>query len=112
GRYGDRVRRSYHNLKGSDNLFRWRGHIIRRLSQIEDDPRILSLAASEMAELHGVDVEQGMTIVRERIETLREHIDAMPAILESIDDRNRRYSGLTHRRVSYILRQDDDFEAQ
>lgn len=111
-RYAERVRKSYNNLKTRENIFGWRAYVMKRLGEISDRPALRANAARELIELQGLNPETAEDAVEERIAMMLGHIDVMPQLVQGIDERNTRYTGLASRRIAYLLRQNDGFDAQ
>ena len=69
-----------------------------------------------MASLDGPDFDDGARAVQggidARVRVVEERLDALPRLVSGIDHRNQRYSGLASRRVAYLLRQNESFDAQ
>jgi hypothetical protein len=111
-RYRHAVQANYHRLKTVDNLFKWRGEILHRLEAIERDPISLDAAALWYAEQLGLDRESAARRVREDLSLLRKQFEALPQLIDDIDSRNARFSGVALRKIMYLLRQDKRIEGQ
>ncbi|MBZ5726798.1 MAG: DUF5716 family protein [Acidobacteriia bacterium] len=111
-RYQRSIMASYHRLKTVDNVYRQRSAILRRLSEIERDDLALNSAAEWLAEQRGLSLAQAAAEVRHDLDLIRSQFDAVPALLDSIDVRNARFSGVALRRLRYLLYQDRLIESQ
>jgi hypothetical protein len=109
-RYRDRVRRNYNLLKTRDNISGWRIEILRRLDEIERQVTHIDEAARWYAENRGVSQQGARGLVHEHLETIRGHIEAMPRVINEIDERNQRFSGVAARRIAYLMRHDARME--
>lgn len=116
-RYQPRVMRNLHRLKTSENFFRIRPDVRRRFDEIEHDEITLERAAHWAAEQSGsatsapMDVPAAAEVVREDVRLVRRHLDALPEILDDIDRRNARFTGIARRKLRYLLQQHQYLEA-
>jgi hypothetical protein len=111
-RYGHAVQANYHRLKTVYNLFKWRGEILERLSTIERDTVSLDRAARWYADEFQLDPESARRVVEEDLRVLRSHFESLPVLIDDIDARNARFTGVANRRIRYLLQQDKHIEGQ
>jgi Wadjet anti plasmid transformation system JetA-like protein len=111
-RYEHAVMANYHRLKTVDNVYRQRSAILQRLDAIEQDRAALEYAAEWYAAQRGVGPDEGALAVKSELELLRSHFDNIPRLVDDIDTRNARFSGVALRRIRYFLRQDRRTEGQ
>jgi hypothetical protein len=116
-RYQPRVMQNLHRLKTSENFFRIRPEIRRRFDEIEQDEFSLDRAARWLAEQSGsptraaMDLPTAAVAIREDMHLVRMHVDALPTILDDIDRRNARFSGIARRKLRYRLQQHQYLES-
>ncbi len=110
--YRHAVLANYHRLKTVDNLYKWRGEILHRLDAIEGDARALEAAGRWYAEQHGTDTEAAGAAVAADVRLLRMQFETLPQLVDDIDARNARFSGVALRKLMYLLRQDTRTEGQ
>jgi hypothetical protein len=110
--YRHAVLANYHRLKTVDNLYKWRGEILHRLDAIEADGRALEAAGRWYAEQRGVDAEAAREAVAADLRLLRMQFETLPQLIDDIDARNARFSGVALRKLMYLLRQDRRTEGQ
>jgi hypothetical protein len=111
-RYEHAVMANYHRLKTVDNVYRQRSAILERLDAIERDESALEAAADWYATQQGIEKRAARAEVATDLGLLRSQFDAVPDIVEEIDARNARFSGVALRRIRYFLRQDRRTEGQ
>jgi len=111
-RYRQAVQANYHRLKTVDNLFKWRGEILHRLETMERDSVSLEAATRWYAEQLGVDRAEASRRVQEDLKILRMQFESLPDLIDDIDARNARFSGVALRKIMYLLRQDKRIEGQ
>jgi hypothetical protein len=111
-RYRSAVQANYHRLKTVDNLYKWRGEIMARVDTFERDSLALGGAAAWYAEQDGVDRASGAARVGDDLRLLRAQFDALPRLIDEIDERNARFSGVALRKLMYLLRHDRRLEGQ
>jgi hypothetical protein len=111
-RYEQAVMANYHRLKTVDNVYRQRSAILERLDAIERDEGALDAAADWYATQRGVQKPEARVAVAGDLALLRSQFDAIPRIVEEIDTRNARFSGVALRKIRYFLRQDRRTEGQ
>lgn len=111
-RYEQAVMANYHRLKTVDNVYRQRSAILQRLDAIERDEAALQAATDWYATQRGTEKPAARAEVATDLGMLRSQFDAIPDIVEEIDARNARFSGVALRRIRYFLRQDRRTEGQ
>lgn len=111
-RYKQAVMANYHRLKTVDNVFRQRSAILARLEVIERDTVSLETAGRWYSEQYGLDALAGAAAVRDDLSLIRSQFESIPQITDEIDARNARFSGVTLRKLMYLLRQDRRTEGQ
>jgi hypothetical protein len=111
-RYRHAVLANYHRLKTVDNLYKWRGEILHRLDAIEADARAVGAASRWYAEQLGVDEAAAAETVAADLRLLRTQFETLPQLIDDIDARNARFSGVALRKLMYLLRQDTRTEGQ
>jgi len=111
-RYEHAVMANYHRLKTVDNVYRQRSGILERLDAIERDESALDAAAEWYAAQRGGGTREARMAVAADLALLRSQFDAIPRIVEEIDSRNARFSGVALRKIRYLLRQDRRTEGQ
>jgi hypothetical protein len=110
--YEQAVMANYHRLKTVDNVHRQRSGILERLDAIERDEISLNAAADWYATQSGITAAEARIRVKSDLETLRSQLNIIPRIIEEIDARNARFSGVALRKLRYLLRQDRRTEGQ
>jgi hypothetical protein len=111
-RYEHAVMANYHRLKTVDNVYRQRSAILQRLDAIERDVAALANAADWYAAQRGTSAAEGRLLVKSELALMRSHFDAIPQLVDDIDTRNARFSGVALRKIRYFLRQDRRTEGQ
>ncbi|MBI5489006.1 MAG: hypothetical protein HY905_16855 [Deltaproteobacteria bacterium] len=111
-RYEHVVMANYHRLKTVDNVYRQRSAILERLDVIERDESALDSAAEWCAAQRGTGKAEARVVVAADLALLRSQFDAIPRIVDEIDARNSRFSGVALRKIRYLLRQDRRIEGQ
>jgi len=111
-RYEHAVMANYHRLKTVDNVYRQRSAILQRLDAIERDDGALANASDWYAAQRGISAREGQLAVKGDLALLRSHFDAIPQLVDDIDTRNARFSGVALRKIRYFLRQDRRTEGQ
>jgi hypothetical protein len=109
-RYRAAVLENYHRLKTIDNLYKWRGEITHRLDAIERDPLAQAGATAWYAEQDGVDRQAAGERVAADLRLLRAQFETLPRLVDEIDERNARFSGVALRKLMYLLRHDRRLE--
>ncbi|HEY1525099.1 MAG TPA: Wadjet anti-phage system protein JetA family protein [Candidatus Angelobacter sp.] len=110
--YEQAVMANYHRLKTVDNVHRQRSGILERLDAIERDEMSLNAATDWYATQSGSTAAEARIRVKSDLETLRSQLNIIPRIIEEIDARNARFSGVALRKLRYLLRQDRRTEGQ
>jgi hypothetical protein len=111
-RYEHAVMANYHRLKTVDNVYRQRSAILQRLDAIERDTAALENAAEWYAAQRGTGIGEGRLAVKTELALMRSHFDNIPQLVDEIDARNARFSGVALRKIRYFVRQDRRTEGQ
>lgn len=110
--YQTRVMGNYHRIKTVDNFYKWRDAIARRLDLIAGNDATLDDAAEWYAAHQGITARSAREQADSALRALRRQIDLLPGILNQIDEKNARFSGVALRKLLYLLRQDQRTEGQ
>ena len=106
------VDRAYTRLKTSDNLSRYRPRITRAIRDYLDDDRWLDQTAGRLAAIQRTESEFARQRVRSMLVEIRDDLASIDPILDSIDDRNRRYSGISTERIRTKLHSDTSLQSR
>lgn len=107
------IDRSYHRLKTSDNVSRYRPRIIKRINEWYNDPAWVAATA-------GQDVRRGRYPDQAaaegetyyRLDYIRQVYSGMDELLEEIDRCNSQYANASFLQLKYILNSSKDVEGQ
>jgi hypothetical protein len=100
------VDHAYTRLKTSDNLSRYRPRIARAIGRFLDDVDWLERTAERLSRIQRTDKASARQRVRGMLVEIRDDLSSIDPILESIDDRNRRYSRISTERIRSQLHTD------
>jgi hypothetical protein len=106
------VDRAYTRLKTSDNLSRYRPRIARAISSYLADRSWMDRTAERLSIIQRVDSETARTRARNMLVDIRDDLKSIDPILESIDDRNRRYSRISTERIRAKLYADTTLQGR
>ncbi|TEB07679.1 hypothetical protein Psch_01234 [Pelotomaculum schinkii] len=105
--------RSYHRLKTSDNVFRYRPKIIKRINKWYHDPAwVTATAAQEVERGRQASQAEAEKEIYHRLDYIRQTYTGMDEILEEIDRRNVQYANASFLQLKYILNSSKDLEGQ
>jgi len=105
--------RSYHRLKTSDNVFRYRPKIIKRINKWYHDPAwVAATAAQEVERGRQAGQAEAEKEIYHRLDYIRQTYTGMDEILEEIDRRNVQYANASFLQLKYILNSSKDLEGQ
>src|SRR5438093_418536 len=76
------------------------------------DNAALENAAEWYAAQRGTGQQEGRLAVKSELAQMRSHFDNVPQLVDDIDARNARFSGVALRKIRYFLRQDRRTEGQ
>lgn len=106
------VDRAYTRLKTSDNLSRYRPRIARAIGGFLEDEGWLDQTAGRLALIQRVDAATARERTRSMLVEIRDDLASIDPILESIDDRNRRYSRISTERIRAQLHADTSLQGR
>lgn len=106
------IDRAYTRLKTSDNLSRYRPRIARAVAAFLDDHVWLARTADRLSIIHRTDRDTARERARRMLIDIREELKSIDPILESIDDRNRRYSRISTERIRSQLLSDSSLHGR
>jgi len=95
--------RSYHLLRTSDHVSKYRPRILERVGQWLDTPGWVATAAHEQALRTGEDADAVADRLREALQFVRTAYSEMDAVLDEIDRRNAQYAKASFEQVRYLL---------
>lgn len=111
--YKDQVLdRSYHHLKTSDHVAKYRPRILACIDDWLTEPGRVGRAAAEEASRRGIPPEQAEAEVLGRLQYIRQAYASMDDLLEEIDRRNAQYAKASLEQVRYHLSNGRDVEGQ
>ena len=100
------VDHAYTRLKTSDNLSRYRPRIAKAITAFLDDRDWLERTSERLSRIQRTDKGTATQRVRAMLVEIRDDLASIDPILESIDDRNRRYSRISTERIRARLHTD------
>lgn len=107
------IDRSYHRLKTSDNVSRYRPKIIARLNQWYNDAAWVDRTAGlEVQRERFPDLPTARQEIYRRIDYIRQAYIGLDDLLDEIDRRNARYANASFQQLKYILNSSKDVEGQ
>ncbi len=105
--------RSYHRLKTSDNVSKYRPRIIRRISEwYENDLWVAEIAAADVRRGRFKSIDEAKQDAYRRLDFIRQSYLNMDGLLEEIDRRNAQYANSSFMQIRYILNSSRDTEGQ
>lgn len=110
---GEILSRSYHQLKTSDHVSRYRPKILAAVRAWMRDPdRIRAAAAGLLAGGQVTDTREAQGEVLRRLAFLESSYESMDELLHEIDQRNAQYAKASLEQVRYMLNSSRDTEGQ
>jgi hypothetical protein len=106
------VDRAYTRLKTSENLSRYRPRIARAIGAFLKNEPWMARTAEKMATIQRTTAVASRERVREMLVEIRDELKGIDPILESIDDRNRRYSRISTERIRTQLHADSSLQGK
>lgn len=101
--YSQTLGASYHALKTSDHVSRYRRDITRRLQTWQLDPDWLAQAAEELSVQSRVDPAQAEQTLTGYIHFIIHQLEGLDPLLEEIDKRHAQYLRTSLRQIRYQL---------
>ncbi len=106
------VDRAYTRLKTSDNLSRYRPKVSRAINGFLRNEQWMARTAQKLSAIQRTTVASGRERLREMLVEIRDELLGIDPILESIDDRNRRYSRASTERIRTKLHADSSLQGR
>lgn len=104
--------RSYHQLRTSDHVSKYRPRILEKVEQWLHEPGRVEQVAREEARRHGLPLEEAEGVVRSRLQSIHTAYAQMDDLLDEIDRRNAQYAKASLEQVRYLLNPSKDTEGQ
>lgn len=105
--------RSYHRLKTSDNVSKYRPRIISKISEwYENDLWVAEIAAADVRRGRFKAIDEAKQDAYRRLDFIRQSYLNMDNLLEEIDRRNAQYANSSFMQIKYILNSSRDTEGQ
>lgn len=109
----DVLDRSYHRLKTSDNVSKYRPRILARVNRWLEDPRwLMSISRELVANGRFESTERAREQVIRNLQYIRSAYEGIDDLIEEIDRRNERYVRASVERVKYFLSSSQDTEGK
>ena len=107
------IDRSYHRLKTSDNVSRYRPRIIKKInSWLSDDAWVKRAADLDVRRERHHDREAALKDLYRRLDYIRQSYLTMDSLLEEIDRRNAQYANASFLQLKYMLNSSKNAEGQ
>lgn len=107
------IDKSYHRLKTSDNVSRYRPKITSRISKwYNDDKWVLAVAAEEVKRERFKEIDEAKRDIYRRLDFIRQSYDNMDGLLDEIDRRNGQYADASYMQLRYMLNSSRNVEGQ
>ncbi len=106
------VDRAYHRLKTSDNLSKYRPKIHTAVSGFLENDAWLARTSERLSTIRRIPVRHAEQTIREMLKEIRSDLRSIDPILESIDDKNRRYSRISTERIRSRLYSDTTLQGK
>ena len=105
--------KSYHRLKTSDNVFKYRPRIISRVDRWAEDARRVDKIARQGKKRQAFkDLEEARQHVYRNLDFIKQAFLNMDYLLEEIDRRNSDYAATSYRQLEYILNTSQSTQGQ
>lgn len=105
--------KSYHRLKTSDNVSKYRPQILRKINEwYHNRDWINQVALANVKREYQTDLEQARDEVLRQLDYIRQSYLNMDDLLEEIDRRNTRYANTSFLQLKYLLNSSRDVEGQ
>ncbi|MDI3534876.1 MAG: hypothetical protein PWQ82_1241 [Thermosediminibacterales bacterium] len=105
--------KSYHRLKTSDNVSKYRPKIIQKINQWQNDPtRISEIATQDVRRGKHKELTDAKKDVYRKLDFIRQSYINMDSLLEEIDRRNSQYASASFMQLKYILNSSKNLEGQ
>ncbi|MGE5591254.1 MAG: Wadjet anti-phage system protein JetA family protein [Bacillota bacterium] len=110
---GEILSRSYHQLKTTDHVSRYRPKILAAVrSWLRDPERVKAAAGGLVAGGHMTDAREAQSEVLRRLSFIDSSYETMDELLHEIDQRNAQYAKASLEQVRYMLNSSRDTEGQ
>jgi hypothetical protein len=106
------VDRAYTRLKTSDNLSRYRPRVSRAINGFLRNEPWLARTAEKLSVIQRTTVAASRERLKEMLVEIRDELAGIDPILESIDDKNRRYSRTSTERIRTKLHADSSLQGK
>ena len=111
--YDQIVSKSYHRLKTSDNISRFRGTIVKQIREFISDQQLFKRMVDGYMEIEGVQNEEEATgDVLQLLYRLQEMFSEYDEIMGEIDRKNTRYIRNAVERSKFLLTTSSDMEGK
>lgn len=111
--YDQIVSKSYHRLKTSDNISRFRGTIVKQIREFISDQQLFKRMVDGYMEIEGVQNEEEATgDVLQSLYRLQEMFSEYDEIMGEIDRKNTRYIRNAVERSKFLLTTSSDMEGK
>ncbi|MDD3477704.1 MAG: DUF5716 family protein [Candidatus Izemoplasmatales bacterium] len=102
------VDQAYYRLKTSDNINKYKLEIIKRLEKFQQDPFIMETIAREYLPKSKNNMALAKVKVNKRIDDMIDIYNALDAIIDEIDNKNKVYVNTTIAKIKFLLNDDEN----
>jgi len=106
------IDKAYNRMKTSDNLSRYRPRIIQSINTLSGDDEWLNRFGRKFADIKNRPEETGKRDLLKLLNEIKEDLRSLDPIITEIDDKNRRYSGISTEKIKSNLYSDDSLESK
>jgi len=105
--------KSYHRLKTSDNVSKYRPQILSKINEwYQNRDWLNQVALANVKREYHHDIEEARDEVLRQLDYIRQSYINMDELLEEIDRRNTRYANTSFLQLKYLLNSSRDVEGQ
>ena len=107
------IDRSYHRLKTSDNVSRYRPKIVSRISKwYNDDKWVTEIGSQEVKRERFKNIDDAKADIYRRLDFIRQSYQNIDNLLDEIDRRNSQYADASFMQLKYMLNTSRNIEGQ
>lgn len=106
------IDKAYNRMKTSDNLSRYRPRIIQSINNLSEDEGWINRFGRKLAEIKNRSEESGRKELLQMMNEIRDDLRSLDPIIEEIDDKNRKYSGISIEKLKSSLYSDESLESK
>ncbi len=109
---GQIIDKAYNRMKTSDNLSKYRPRIISSIESLKKNDEWIFRFGKKYADIKNINDDAGRITLLRMLNEIKNDLRSLDPLIDDIDDKNRRYSGISTEKIRTRLYTDESLEGK